>query len=233
MVKSSARPFWRQPTFLAIAAAVLYCTWPIGYLLNPAVAHDGLASELEAIGQPYNWLFIGADLLAGVLLVMVAFGLRRYLHGKRHWLSKVGLIAMAFFGILTMIDALLPMECVPALSRCPSYDHDNLLFAHGVVSISAGVFLFIALFVSWWQWRQNDLLRLIVVGYLLFGIFSLYSSLHGGRDNWAQHYYLTLCSLWIAIFPFSFIRENRTLRVGRRRPSKKQTRKNQATGPRT
>jgi len=60
--------------FAGLVAALAYCSWPIGFLVNPALTATGLASDLEAHGQPYSWLFILLDCVTG-LFALVAVGL--------------------------------------------------------------------------------------------------------------------------------------------------------------
>ena len=48
-----------------------YASWPLGYWLNP-VANRGLASNLEAAHQPYNWVFIAFDIVSGLLICVVS-----------------------------------------------------------------------------------------------------------------------------------------------------------------
>jgi len=43
-------------TLVGLVAALSYCSWPVGYLVNPSLAATALASELDARGQPYSWL---------------------------------------------------------------------------------------------------------------------------------------------------------------------------------
>lgn len=56
-----------------VVAGLLYSSWPLGYWLNPQADH-GLASNLEALHQPYNWLFILIDISSGVLTFIACRG---------------------------------------------------------------------------------------------------------------------------------------------------------------
>ena len=56
---------------LGAVAALAYCSWPLGYLTSPSLVTHGLASDLEAHGVPYFWLYIGLDCLTGVVTVLV------------------------------------------------------------------------------------------------------------------------------------------------------------------
>ena len=56
---------------VGLVAALAYCSWPVGYLVNPSLAAGALASELDARGQPYSWLFILLDCATGAAALLV------------------------------------------------------------------------------------------------------------------------------------------------------------------
>ncbi|WP_179397722.1 DUF998 domain-containing protein [Demequina lutea] len=187
---------------LAVAAGLAYCSWPLGYVLNPLVSRRGLASELAALHQPYNWVFIALDVVAGALIVAVS---RLLWHRGDGRANKVVLVNFALFGLLTAIDALLPMSCEPSLTTCPSLSHQPMLVLHGIASITASICLFISAVLVWWQRRNQTgatIMSAFMVGWILFGIFSLYFLFRPGPGYLAQHYYITLCSVWTAALPF-------------------------------
>ena len=195
-------PSRRLSIALATVAGVAYCSWPLGYVLNPEVSRRGLASELAALHQPYNWVFIWLDVLAGALIVAVARLLRRGADGRA---QKVVLVNFALFGLLTAIDALLPMSCEPSLTSCPSLSHQPMLILHGIASIGASICLFISAVLVWWQRRHRKgaaIMSAFMVGWIIFGVVSLYFLFRPGPGYLAQHYYITLCSVWTAALPW-------------------------------
>jgi hypothetical protein len=199
---------FRVSIVLAIVAGLAYCSWPLGYILNPLVSRRGLASELEALRQPYNWLFIMLDVLAGALTVAVARLLWRQVDGLVY---RVVLANFALFGLLTAIDALVPMSCEPSLSSCPSLSHQPLLILHGIASIVASICLFLSAVLVWWQKRKQKgtvIMSLLMAGWTLFGVFSLYFFFRAGPGYLAQHYYITLCSVWIMVLPSMLLPRN-------------------------
>ena len=198
--KQNTKKFWLAVS-AAVAAGVVYCSWPLGYYLNPVVSRRGLASELEALHQPYNWLFILLDVLSGVLVMAVAILLWRA-HKDR--LRRIILVNFALFGLLTILDALMPMSCEPSLRACPSLSHQPLLILHGVVSIAASVCLFISAVLVWWTRRRSSgslVMSSLMAGWTLFGLVSLYFFFRPGPGYLAQHYYITLCSIWVMLLP--------------------------------
>ena len=205
MFKTKTPSFTWLTTALAFLAAVIYCSWPLGYVLNPRVSDSGgLASELGAIGQPYNWVFIVGDVIAGVLIMIITGMLLKKMLKRQTWLVAV-LVCYALFGLFTLIDALLPMSCDPSIAKvCPSIAHDPLLIVHGMASILASVFLFLSALFVWWQFRATPaawFTSTIMVGYVVFGVASFIFFFVPGPGSLSQHYYITLCSLWAVALP--------------------------------
>jgi heme A synthase len=198
---------------LGIAAGLLYISWPLGYWLNPSVSKNSLASGLEAVGQPYNWLFVMADVVSSLLVIALCWALWSAL--KRRQSIKpipVALMSVALFGIGTIVDALLPEHCVPNLEQCPSFTQNHALLIHGVFSILASVFLFVSLCVMWYYQRQSVILNSLLLGYVLFGLVSLIEAVAPGNEgNWSQHYYITLCGVWLMFIPY--VIERSTLKL--------------------
>lgn len=188
---------------LSVLSGLLYASWPLGPFFNPNVAQKGLASALEGRGQPYNWLFTGADVVSSLLIIFVCYMLWRRLErrqGPPMLLIVLGNVAL--FGIGTIMDALLPISCEPTLMMCPDYHQDHLLLVHGLISIFASFCLFMALFILWWQRPRDPLLTTIMLGYVMFLTLSIISISHSEIGNVSQHYYLTLCGLCLAAVPY-------------------------------
>jgi hypothetical protein len=206
-------------TVLASLAGILYSSWPLGYILNPTINRNQLASALEAIHQPYNWVFIGGDVSSSLLMILICWWLWRHYHRQKHraFLGFV-LINVIIFGLGTILDTLLPEHCLPTAVTCPSWQHDHLLLAHGVFSILASVCLFLALLIIWWR-NRTPLLNALMVGYSAFGLLSLYEALNPTQGNFSQHYYITLCSIGMAAIPYGIHRTYLAKRSGKKSTS--------------
>ena len=105
----------RRPStlWLASAGALAYCSWPLAFLVNPSLAGNGLASSFEAPGQPFSWLFILLDCIAGLCIAIVCIrelSSQRGHLGQRRALALV-LLGYATFGLATAVDALVPLRC--------------------------------------------------------------------------------------------------------------------------
>lgn len=193
---------WKLLVAIAILAGFVYNSWPLGYVLNRPAA-SLLASDLEGRHQPYNWVFIGGDIASSVLVIGVAIYLLERYGGIQKWL-RLPFIAMILFGIGTIVDAALPLRCVPTASlACPDFVHDPVLFAHGVCSILASCCLFVAIFCWWMRMPRNWFLRAVFAGYVLFALFSLIDVLINSKSALSQHYYISLCGIGIAMFPWA------------------------------
>ncbi len=105
---------------LLTLAAVLYNSWPLGYMLNNYTAHNGLMSDLEQTGQPYYWLFILFDVLTGVCAVAASILIWLKLrHGvlTKTWTSCI--IGLTLFGFFTIAATTVPAHCsVSAALAC-------------------------------------------------------------------------------------------------------------------
>lgn len=193
---------------LAIIAGILYCSWPFGYVLNPIVtAHHGLASELGAVGQPYWWLFNVMDIAACLLIFIVVSTMWRATIKPNVWF-RIVLVSYASFALLTIIDALLPMHCLQSLNQCGDVWRDPQLIAHGIMSIGASLFLLTSAIAMWYYGRSkrikkfDSIMYAILGAWTFFGVISILFFFFPGPGYLAQHYYITLSSVWIAILPF-------------------------------
>lgn len=203
MTRLAADRFWLLTKTLAILAGVAYASWPLGYLLNPAASQRGLASALEAVNQPYNWVFISGDIASSALIIVVAWMLWRRLRTvPQAPLLIVVLANIVIFGVATIADTLLPEHCLPGVPSCPNWRQDHILLLHGIVSVVGAFCLFLALALVWWRRRRSRLLNNLMIGYVLFGAVSVLEALTPGQGNWSQHYYITLCGLWLAFIPY-------------------------------
>ena len=132
---------------LGILAAIIYNSWPLGYILNPRIARIGLTSDLEASGEAYSWLFVGGDVLFGLLLLVIIWLLL-----KRHipLMRQVffALTGLAAFGVFTAVDALLPVNCTSDIRTC-GYQGNQTLGIHDVTGAIAALGLFVGMVVAW------------------------------------------------------------------------------------
>jgi hypothetical protein len=199
------RKLFSIAAMLTIISAIIYCSWPLGFLLNPGASRTGLASELGAIGQPYNWVFIWGDIVSGALLLMGSVSMLR-LYKFEGW-AKLSLILLAVYGLCGAFDASIPMTCLPSEQACGSVFSDPMLIVHGIFDMGGSVALIgtlvsAAIYVHdhsrhWrrWIWAIGAAGTLF---FIVSGVFYVW----GGPGYWAQRYYITLSCVWVASVPF-------------------------------
>lgn len=210
------RPVFAGAATLTILSAVLYCSWPLGFWLNPKAMSSGLASELGAFGQPYNWVFIWGDIVSGVLLV-VAVVLLMWLYRLKGW-ARLALVFLAIYGTCGVLDAALPMHCLPSEQVCGSVFSDPMLILHGAFdligsTVLIGTLVAAAVFVHQQNGGWRSWVCAIGAGGALFAIASGVLYIWGGPGYWAQRYYITLSCVWVASMPF-VLRPKRAMLIG-------------------
>jgi len=189
----------RHVSWLAIAAAVFYNSWPLAYWLNPVSAHKS-ASQLEGLHQPYNWLFVTTDVLSAGLILLVCGAVW---WGCRHssWLAGV-LLWASLFAAGTIVAALVPVHCSTARQLCPSFTATWYLLVHAIASVCAGAGLSLSLLLVWWHRRRDHLLNALLLGSVTSGVITIYQMLAPDRGGAGEKVYLTICSLWLALLPY-------------------------------
>lgn len=202
---SDFRQLVRSPLiWLSLVAALLYSSWPLGFWLDPSVERHQLASQLEAPGHPYNWVFVLLDVLTG--LVLAGVGIWQLLRHRAHsWTSKAIIISYVSFGVLVAVAALTPLLCDPTTQSCGPLVHNYHVLVHGIASIASVIFLLGALLgVTINAYRRGGAnwlfvgLTVLLIAWLAFGIGSLGSLFwHGFQGNQLQDYFITICSLTI------------------------------------
>jgi len=197
------RALFKNPTlWLGVVAAVLYSSWPLGYLLNPGVAHTALASQLEATRQPYNWLFIGCDIASGLALLAAGAIQWRRAHG---WLLRLSIASYAAFAALVIVAALVPFDCDTPGATCVDPLHSPLIIIHGLASIlsPAGLLISIALLLRRLLRGPASLkVRLlplaVIISWGLLGLVA-YDRYHHSGENLVQYGFISICSLSVLV----------------------------------
>lgn len=205
--KKHERKLFVIAALATIVSAAMYDSWPLGFWLNPLASRKGLASELGAIGQPYNWVFIWGDIVSGMLLVAAVLILIR-LYRPKKW-ARLALVLLAVYGLAGALDAALPMHCLPSEQVCGSVWSDPMLILHGIFDLTGsaaliGTLVAVAVHVhkysidkEWKTW-----IYAIGIGGTSFALISGIFYVWGGPGYWAQRYYITLSCIWVASIPF-------------------------------
>lgn len=204
-------------TKLMVLAGFFYSSWPLGYWLNPK-ADRGLASDLGASHQPYNWVFISMDVVCGILVGIVSGKLLMIIESGSNRKNLPGLwiavLGVGGFGLFTAVDALLPLNCIQGSPQCVVSLHNSYFLIHGIFSIGSIAALTISIVAIWLLLllREQDVISLahltpaiFLFVWLNFGVLTLYLVLHHRWSALAQHFFIGFCSLWLIAFPY-FVR---------------------------
>jgi hypothetical protein len=173
-----------------------------------------LASQLEAPAQPYNWVFIGLDVLSGALLVLAA---TVQMWRQPHRLLQTTIVTYLLFALGVMGAALVGLPCDPILKQCgPLIDNPRVLI-HGTCSILSIVMLLTSLvLVTHLAYKRQPFSRLTricgvaLAGWLGSGILSLSLILLHTQSNITQYYFITVCSFTAVVVVYAVERLRRS-----------------------
>lgn len=206
-----------NPTQLMVLAGILYSSWPLGYWLNPQ-ADRGLASDLEALHQPFNWVFISMDVACGILVGIVSWKLLIMIRSRSNRKNLLGLwfaaLGVGAFGLFTAVDALLPLNCIQGLPNCKVSLNNSYFVIHGIFSIGSITGLTISIVAVWLLLllREDAVMSLahltpamFLVVWLGFGALTLYLVMHNRSSALSQHFFIGFCCLWLIALPY-FVR---------------------------
>jgi hypothetical protein len=185
----------------SILAALFYSSWPLGYLLDPVVEKTALASELQALHRPYNWVFILSDVVTGVICLLIGFW---QLQKKPKGLIRVVILCLLGFGALVAVAALTPLSCEPGTPACSASIHNYRLVAHGFASIVSVTLLFISLAAASLCLHKTKLVgkvglivHALIIAWIFFAVGSILEIIFHIHGNLLQHYFISICSLSI------------------------------------
>lgn len=204
---------WLRLTAVMLLAGVLYSSWPLGYWLNPQ-ANKGLASNLGALHQPYNWVFILLDVLSGALICVVTWWLLSFVkrhahHADSSWL-EAAIIGIGLFGLFTALDAILPLDCISGSQHCLPPLENPYFVIHGIISIGSIGGLTLSIIAIWWLVARDRrvgqlarwVLHAMLVVWLCFGVGTLVLVVRDQSSSLSQHVFIILCSLWLVGLPY-------------------------------
>jgi uncharacterized membrane protein YhaH (DUF805 family) len=200
----------RFASFVGVLAGIAYLSWPLAYALNRSVVERGLASDLEVPGQPYNWLFIGLDIVSG--LFMVALAVLAW-QGAEHRPGRTGggLLGYGLFGLSSILDAAVPLSCGHGRAALLACGTDAGTYGvHDFVSVLGYLAFFgslVGAMVRPWRdgsprWWATSIV-LTGVAWAVAGLAFLAITLSQDSEVTSQHVLLLLTSLVIALVPFT------------------------------
>ncbi len=196
------RVFKNVTLIAAFLASILYSSWPLGFIVNPAVSKYDYASELESAHQPYNWLFIALDIATGLVLLVSGYMQWRKANKLTIRLSILGYV---LFGVLVIAAAIAPYNCNSITQNCIAEATQPAFIIHGLSSIFSVVFLFVSLALlckilydrHFYHWLA--LLLVVMLSWGVIGVYALVQLEEGVKSNWVQYLFITVCSLSIIV----------------------------------
>jgi hypothetical protein len=158
---------------------------------------------LQAPNQPYNWVFILLDVLAGSILVAV--GYRRQC-AQQSKLLKLAIRFYMAFGVLIIGAALVPIECDDTVAKCGAFYQHPLLTLHAFFSTVSVLFLFaslVVLLVVAYKKRTSELLKALLIGVTVLWGYYLFASLRVDGEvvhaGFLEDYFISVCSATVLV----------------------------------
>ena len=204
----------RSTVWIACAGALAYNSWPLAFLTNPTLAGSALASSFEGRSEPYSWLFILLDCIAGLCMGIVCV---RELLPRRGRLRPVSVLMIALlgygvFGLATAVDAVIPLNCgANSAQACASQvwplTPDDLLTGLAVLGLFAA-----ALAVVFQMTRRGSAafplsapvtMTVALIGWGVLGITVVVWSTSTTLAAVNQYTFLTLTSLLAFVVPLA------------------------------
>ena len=197
-----------------ILSGLLYSSWPLGYWLNPRATY-GLASDLGALYQPYNWLFISLDVGCAILVIISSIKLFAIIitnyHQQNLFRLQIAVMGVGGFGLFTGITALMPLNCIQGSPNCQILLSNPYFLIHGIFSIGSVTFLTISIIAIWLLLFLRDrsvsplaylLPGIFLLIWLGFGIRTLSLVLQNRSSTLSQRIFIEFCSLWLVLLPY-------------------------------
>jgi hypothetical protein len=201
----------RTTLWIALVGALAYNSWPLAFLVNPTLAGSALASSFEGHSQPFSWLFILLDCVAGLCTAIVCVRELRPRRGRNWpgWALAFSLLAYGMFGMATAVDAVVPLNCGSASAQaCASQlwplTPDDMLTGTAIF----GLFMATAL-VVYQMMRRPVAFRLpvtvglgvVLIGWTVLGVTVLVSNTSPTIAAASQYGFITLTSILAFVVP--------------------------------
>jgi hypothetical membrane protein len=179
---------------------------PLGSRLDPI---NSYVSELGVRTQPAAAFFRGSDVLAGLLIMLLALLLRDGL--PQAWCRQAGRAALAIAGVASVFDGWHPMGCAPSIDMA-CRPHQNLIGlvaqlreAHtvssvvGILAAVASMLLLGTLLAESPRWRRlGEIGQLAAVAVIALGLLELPLSLTNHWVGLVERIQVLWISGWFA-----------------------------------
>lgn len=177
---------------MGVVAAILYNSWPLGFLLDRPALRGTYVSVLEAPGRVHAHVFVACDVAAGALALLAGLLLRR------HPLAAIGMVA---FGVGNVLEATIPIEasCAASVASC-GIAPDQVLAPHDLASVLSVAGLALAL----WSLRDHSRWMRSVIGlWVATGLFMVVSVAAVRWVTVSQASFLVGCGVALGAVPLA------------------------------
>lgn len=186
--------------WFAGVGAVAYCSWPLAFLVNRSLAGSALASSFESRSEPFAWLFILLDCVAGLCIAVVC---ARELRPRVGGALAVVLLAYAAFGAATAVDAVVPLDCGSVSAQACAgqlwpITPDDVLTGTAVFALFVAAVTVLAQAVRRAREvpsRVPVIMMLILAGWSVSGLVVLAANTSGSLAAVCQYAFLTLTAI--------------------------------------
>ncbi len=183
-----------QLAFLLLGTGWLWAP----YLNSNLSYRTSLISQYETLAQPYSWLFRITDLLAGILLLLVAYGLLRRPSNKIvSWTLFITAIGLC-------LDPILATTCHSVGVSCTEYVSLSFVL-HAVETIITAAAIFgLTVYDAWLRKKIVSIFYVLLqIGYGVLFVSQLAN--HDHFNTVSQFVYQTSIIVWLAWFYRDFV----------------------------
>ncbi|WAC55778.1 DUF998 domain-containing protein [Gordonia sp. SL306] len=129
---------------LVALAGVCYSSWVLEFLWpSPLDPFRSFLSELDAAHRPHREVYVAGDITTACCAMLAAVVLlvpRPVFHG---FPAITAVVALGTFGMSTIADALMPIECIPGVDAgCPSQPSGILPQLHHIHALTSTLAVF-------------------------------------------------------------------------------------------
>ncbi len=199
---------------LAALAGISYSSWVLEFLWSsPLDPLRSFLSELDALHRPHRDVYVTGDVIAACCAVLAAGLLLVPRPRFRGFPAITAVIALAVFGVSTISDALLPIECIPGVDPgCPSEPSGlfpQLHHIHALTSTLAVVSIFTVMIAATVAAYRDKIWRpLKTVGTVVLGVIGVSTAWMLAADNLGGDFVLGLAqriqvggmTVWLVIW---------------------------------
>ncbi|MYR05283.1 DUF998 domain-containing protein [Gordonia sp. SID5947] len=214
---------------IAVAlAGVCYSSWVLEFLWpSPLDPLRTFLSELDAAHRPHREVYVAGDITTSCCALFASVALLVPRPAFRGFPAITAVVALGAFGMSTLADALMPIECIPGVDAgCPEEPSGFLPQLHHIHALTSTLAVFsiftamIAATVA--AHRSGSWPELRVVGTIVLGVIVVSTVWMLAADNLSGDFRLGLAqriqvggiTAWLMIWGWAIVAARRRPDVG-------------------